>query len=80
MESQDKETQANEAMVLELLRRQRSIKLEAAIALLPYITWNQVFQCVDALSRRGEIILRRRGFDYEIVSGDSERERTACSV
>ena len=80
MGSHDEEMQANEAMVLDLLRRQRSIKLEEAIALLPHITWNQVFQCVDALSRRGEIILRRRGFDYEIAPGDSERESTPCSV
>lgn len=29
-------------------------------------TWNQVFTTVDELSRRGEILLFRRGFTYEV--------------
>ena len=59
---QAQETQVNEAMVLELLSHERSISLEAVVDLLPQMSWNQVFQCVDSLSRRGEIILLRHGF------------------
>jgi predicted ArsR family transcriptional regulator len=30
------------------------------------LSWNQVFQAVDSLSRRGDIILKRRGYEYEV--------------
>ena len=32
--------------------------------------WNQVFFAVDALSRRGEIILIKQRFDYEVMAAD----------
>jgi hypothetical protein len=70
----------NEAMVLNLLRIRECLKLEQVVALLPQLSWNQVFQCVDSLSRRGEIILHRRGFDYEIVRASPKPDSTPCSV
>jgi predicted transcriptional regulator len=30
------------------------------------LSWNQVFLAVDSLSRRGGIILKRRGYEYEV--------------
>jgi predicted ArsR family transcriptional regulator len=30
------------------------------------LSWNQVFLAVDSLSRRGDIILQRRGYEYEV--------------
>ena len=77
---QAQETQANEAMVLELLSHERSISLEAVVDLLPQMSWNQVFQCVDSLSRRGEIVLLRHGFDYEIARSSTTQHGTPCSV
>ncbi|HET6675558.1 MAG TPA: hypothetical protein VFG71_09475 [Nitrospiraceae bacterium] len=76
---QAQETQVNEAMVLELLSHERSISLEAVVDLLPQMSWNQVFQCVDSLSRRGEIILLRHGFDYELVAMSKPHD-APCSV
>ncbi|HJR77136.1 MAG TPA: hypothetical protein VJ805_09180 [Nitrospiraceae bacterium] len=73
------QSQANEAVVLDLLRRERSMRLEVVVALLPQLSWNQVFHCVDVLSRRGEIILLRRGFDYELIYRSAGRD-AACSV
>jgi len=35
---------------------------------IPELSWNQVFLAVDALSRRGEIILSRRGFEYQATA------------
>jgi predicted transcriptional regulator len=32
------------------------------------LSWNQVFLAVDSLSRRGGIILKRRGYEYEVSS------------
>jgi hypothetical protein len=37
------------------------------VILLPEMRWNQVFAAIDKLSRRGEIALRRRGFNYELA-------------
>lgn len=50
----------------DLLSVRRSVTLEQLVALLPELTWNQVFTTVDELSRRGEILLFRRGFTYEV--------------
>jgi hypothetical protein len=74
------QSERNEAMVLDLLRSEKCLKLEQVVTLLPELSWNQVFQCVDSLSRRGEILLLRRGFDYEIASPQCEPEGTPCSV
>ncbi len=72
------QNELNEATILHLLREERSIKLERLVALLPQLSWNQVFQCVDSMSRRGEIILFRRGFDYEIAPDRAKRRVASC--
>ena len=74
------QSEADEAAVLDLLRRKRSIRLENVVDLLPQMSWNQVFQCVDSLSRRGEIILLRHGFEYEITWSSTKEHGTACSA
>jgi hypothetical protein len=74
------QNELNEAMVLNLLRLEKSMKLEQLVSLLPQLSWNQVFQCVDQLSRRGEIILLRRGFDYEIAQDPAKRHVASCPV
>ena len=68
------QNELNEAMVLDLLRLERTMKLEHLVSLLPQLSWNQVFHCVDQLSRRGDIILLRRGFDYEIAWDPAKRQ------
>jgi hypothetical protein len=40
--------------------------LDQMVEEMPALSWNQIFQTVDALSRRGVISLRRRGFNYEL--------------
>ena len=57
-----------EELVLDVVRSEKTMRLEQLLGALPQLTWNQIFQCVDRLSRRGDIILLRRGFDYEIAS------------
>ena len=56
----------SEGLILDLLGLRKSLTLEQVVTLLPELSWNQVFKTVDELSRRGEIILLRRGFEYEI--------------
>ncbi len=59
-------------LVTEAVRRLTPVRLEELTESLPQLTWNQVFQAVDALSRSGVILLRRRGFEYEVSSVQDE--------
>lgn len=56
----------NERVILNTLRTQPPVTMERLVTLLPHMTWNCVFQAIDALSRTGKIRIRRRGFDYEL--------------
>ncbi len=68
----------SECLILDLLGVRKSLTLEQVVGLLPELSWNQVFKTVDELSRRGEIILLRRGFDYEIERLSSKARAFAC--
>ena len=68
----------SEGLILDLLGLRNSLTLEQVVTLLPELSWNQVFKTVDELSRRGEIILLRRGFEYEIERTSSKARVFAC--
>ena len=68
----------SEGLVLDLLGLRKSLTLEQVVTLLPELSWKQVFKTVDELSRRGEIILLRRGFEYEIERISSRVRVLAC--
>lgn len=72
--------EATEALVLDVVRLEKTMKLGQLVESLPQLTWNQIFQCVDRLSRRGDIILLRRGFDYEIASANRKPQLASCSA
>jgi hypothetical protein len=74
------QSEINDAMVLNVLQAQRSIRLEEIVRRLPQLSWNQIFQSVDSLSRRGDIILMRRGFDYEIERSARKAAVISCAV
>jgi hypothetical protein len=57
-----------EQAVLEHLDEQTVISLDSLISLMPQYGWNQIFQAVDGLARRGMIVLRRHGFEYTLFS------------
>ena len=61
-----------EARILAIVHERGHILLEQLPSCLPGSTWNQVFLSVDALSRQGEIDLRRRGCDYELRTRSPE--------
>ena len=71
-------SQCSDGLILDLLHDRRSLTLEQVVTLLPELSWNQVFKTVDELSRRGEIILLRRGFEYEIERISSRARVLAC--
>ncbi len=55
-----------EALVLGLVARAGSLTIEQVAAELPELTWSELFHTIDDLSRRGAIVLRRKGFIYEL--------------
>lgn len=69
---------SSECMILDLLQAKKSLTLEQVITLLPELSWNQVFRTVDELSRRGEIILLRRGFQYEVEWAAVRKSALSC--
>jgi hypothetical protein len=54
--------------ILEHLNEQTVISLDTLVCLMPQYTWNQVFHCVDQLTRCNKVILRRHGFEYILFS------------
>ena len=58
----------SEALVLGALQglEPNPITMERIAELIPELSWNELFQAVDALSRRGDVVLRRKGFAYEL--------------
>lgn len=59
----------SDSLILAVLRSTSTpLTFEQIIARLPELTWNQVFLSVDALSRHGDIILTRRGFEYQATA------------
>jgi hypothetical protein len=56
----------NESLVLQLLAGRAVLTIDELVLCLPSLSWNAVFHAVDALSRRGVITLRRKGFQYEV--------------
>jgi hypothetical protein len=58
----------NETLVMQHLQTAQTVMLDQMVKDMPALSWNQIFQTVDALSRKGVISLRRRGFTYELSS------------
>lgn len=65
-------------LIRDLVSVPRSLTLEQFVALLPELTWNQVFTTVDELNRRGEILLFRRGYTYEIEWSATRSKTFSC--
>jgi hypothetical protein len=58
----------HQSLVLDLLAVESVLTMDELVLRLPSLSWSSVFYAVDTLSRRGAIILRRRGYQYEISS------------
>ena len=69
---------SSEFRILELVQMRKSLTLEQVVTLLPELSWNQVFKTIDELSRRGKIILLRRGVDHEIERVSPKQPAASC--
>jgi len=56
----------SESLILAVLAEADFLTVEQLVAKLPELTWSDLFHIIDDLSRRDAIILRRRGFEYEV--------------
>lgn len=56
---------ADEALVLDLLGRERSATIEDLMSLAD-MSWEQMFGLIDRLSRSGSVRLTRVGTDYYV--------------
>ena len=54
--------------ILDHLNEQTVISLDTLVYLMPQYTWNQVFHCVDQLTRYKMVVLRRHRFEYMLFS------------
>ena len=58
-----------DSLILKILRSTAlPLTFEEINTRIPDLTWNQIFLSVDGLSRRGEVILNRRGFEYQAIA------------
>ena len=61
-----KTTDALEGIILSELGSGETVTMDELMLRLPGLTWGEIFIALDALSRRGGITMRRRGFEYEV--------------
>lgn len=64
----------HENCILSLLQSSDVLTFDQVIDKLPELSWSEVFHAVDALSRRGSILLRRRGCEYELAQSKGDRD------
>ncbi len=59
-----------ECLILDVLETGTgtAYSLEELVGCLPELSWSELFQAVDHLSRRGAIQMHRRGFDYLLAA------------
>lgn len=62
---QEMKQMADEALVLDLLGRERSATIEDLMSLAG-MSWEQMFGLIDRLSRSGSVRLTRVGTDYYV--------------
>lgn len=55
-----------ETLLLQALRSEGSLTMEQVAARFPQLSWGELFLAVDRLSRSGELVIRRRGYDYDL--------------
>jgi hypothetical protein len=60
------EKETAEALVVGVVHSAESLTMDQLLTRLPQLRWNEVFHIVDRLSRHGSLILRRRGYDYDV--------------
>ena len=65
------------ALIVDALKfTEGPLTFEDIITRIPELTWSQVFNAVDDLNRTGQVVLKRRGFEYEIRLGPNTDRST----
>ena len=56
------------ATILDHLNEQAVISLDTLVCLMPQYSWNQIFHCIDQLTRCNKVVLRRHRCEYMLFS------------
>lgn len=56
-----------ERLVLGALSEGSFLTMDELVSRVPELSWSELFLIIDRLSRRQAIILKRRGFEYDVA-------------
>lgn len=59
-----------ESRILCVFEPGETLTVEQVVERLPEIRWNQVFRAITLLNERGELVVRTRGFRYEMTRAE----------
>jgi len=57
---------SHESTIMSLLQESDRLTIDEILARAPHLSWSQVFLAVDVLSRKGDVTLYRKGFEYSV--------------
>ena len=57
---------SHECTIISLLAASDRLTIDEILARAPDLSWSQVFLAIDILSRKGEVTLHRKGFEYSV--------------
>jgi len=56
----------HESTIINLLDKSDRLTIDEILAGAPYLSWSEIFLAIDVLSRKGEVTLHRKGFEYSV--------------
>jgi hypothetical protein len=57
---------SHESTIISLLHASDRLTIDEILARAPHLSWSQVFLAIDVLSRKGDVTLYRKGFEYSV--------------
>jgi len=57
---------SDESTIISLLDASDRLTIDEILTRAPHLSWSQVFLAIDVLSRKGDVTLYRKGFEYSV--------------
>ena len=57
---------SHESAIISLLDASERLTIDEILDRAPHLSWSQVFLAIDVLSRKGDVKLYRKGFEYSV--------------
>lgn len=71
--SHKKEYSQAQQLILATLPHDDQVKMEDLAANLPEVSWSELFLAIAILKRRGELVLQRCGYQYQVSLAKKRR-------